>query len=200
MGTKSRRIAAIKNKASLNNAENQNNLGLKFKELGNIGKAKEWFQKAADQNHANAQYSLGVISYKEEHNKQAKEWFQKAADQNHANAQYNLGVIFYKENNIEKAKEWFQKSTNQNHAEAQEALRFIIYGVSNIKQVETLLQKIDDHHRDTILKEKSNKGTFQKLLEKTGMFKYIVDNNDQDNQNVDILNELDLSGDNSLDL
>ena len=60
-------------------------------------KAKEWWEKAANQNNADAQYCLGTMYYcgeglKQDYDK-SREWLQKAANRNHTQALQLLALI-----------------------------------------------------------------------------------------------------------
>jgi TPR repeat protein len=58
------------------------------------GKAREWYQKAADKGNAYAMYNLGGLyengnGVAQDYGK-AREWYQKAADAGHADAKQGL--------------------------------------------------------------------------------------------------------------
>ena len=83
-------------------AEAQYSLGLMYFQGKDVAqdyaKAREWFEKAAQQGHVKAQYNLGLMY---DHGKggaqdyaKAREWYEKAAQQGLAKAQYNLGVMY----------------------------------------------------------------------------------------------------------
>lgn len=82
------------------------------------GKAKQWYQKAAEQGNAKAKYNLGVMyaigqGLRQDYAK-AKSLYEEAAAQGDTSAQYNLGVFYYKgygvRQNTAAAKEWFGKA------------------------------------------------------------------------------------------
>ena len=101
-------------------------------------KAKEWFEKAAEQGNANAQNNLGNLYENglgvEKDYTKAKEWYEKAAERGVATAQYNLGFLYHRglgvEQDYTKAKKWYEKAAEQGNATAQEHLGFIyIFGL-----------------------------------------------------------------------
>jgi TPR repeat protein len=62
---------------------------------GDNQKAREWYEKAAEQGNADAQCSLGQMYYegivvKRDYQK-AREWWEKAAEQGDSKAQQRLG-------------------------------------------------------------------------------------------------------------
>lgn len=104
-----------------------NKLGNFYKEFGNLKKAFESYQKAADLGFAEAQYHLGQC-YEFGHGtkvnpKGAFKCYKKAADQKLANAQYRLGLCY--ENGIgtrkkqKKAISSFKLAADQGHPDAQ---------------------------------------------------------------------------------
>ncbi|GHV37600.1 hypothetical protein FACS1894187_14750 [Synergistales bacterium] len=81
----------------------------------NIGDAKKWYSKVAEQGHPTVQYNLGMMyatgsGVSRDYN-QAVEWFRKAAEQGSANAQYSLGYMYEAGNgvvrNSQEAYFWF---------------------------------------------------------------------------------------------
>jgi TPR repeat protein len=60
-------------------------------------KAKEWYEKAANQGHASAQYNLGNMYSNGNGVKQdkrvAKQWFGKACDGGNQNGCYNYKIL-----------------------------------------------------------------------------------------------------------
>ncbi|OCL19176.1 tetratricopeptide repeat protein [Gilliamella sp. wkB171] len=93
-------------------------------------KAKEWFEKAANQGHANAQHQLAVLYYNGQGTKQNYQegikWDTKAANQGDPIAQYTLATLYYQgkgvKQNYFKAKQWFAKAAEQNYADAKDHL------------------------------------------------------------------------------
>ena len=93
------------------------NLGLLYmgEYLGkpDVGKAKEWFESAADKGFAYAQSMMGSIYLDEKDMDHAEEYFRYAADQGEPTAQYNLGALGLS-NQIkmsdEEAVEWLTKA------------------------------------------------------------------------------------------
>ena len=78
----------------------------------NLQKAKEWYQKAADQGFVVAQARIGDVYYEENNVQKAKYWYEKAANQGHDGAQCVLGVIYSEERNMQKAIYWLEKAGN----------------------------------------------------------------------------------------
>jgi hypothetical protein len=61
-------------------------------------KAREWYEKAADQGNVDAMFNLGFLfangqGVAQDYSK-AREWYEKAADQGSANAMLNLGTLY----------------------------------------------------------------------------------------------------------
>jgi TPR repeat protein len=115
----------IKTSAKEGNVIGQNNLGHMYeKGLGvekDYKRAREWYQKAADQGYPRAQCNLGRMYDGglgvEKDYKRAREWYQKAAAQGQREAQCNLGRMYELslgvETDYKKACEWYQKAANQ---------------------------------------------------------------------------------------
>ncbi|MHB1358118.1 MAG: trypsin-like peptidase domain-containing protein [Rhodocyclaceae bacterium] len=90
-----------------------------------VGKAVEWFEKAAAQGNTDAQYRLGELYYlgeKPDFSK-ALEWLQLAAEKGNAWAQNLLAVMFYKgegvSRDLAKAVDLVQKAAAQGFDQAQ---------------------------------------------------------------------------------
>jgi uncharacterized protein YegL len=84
------------------------------------GKAREWYQKAADAGNRTAMRNLGVLYDKgqgvpQDYGK-AHEWYQKAADAGDRTAMNNLGVLYEYGHGVAqdygKAREWYQKAAD----------------------------------------------------------------------------------------
>ncbi len=96
-------------------------------------KAKEWYEKAAEQGYAPAQHELGELYSKgvgvEQDYKKAAEWYEKAAEQGYAAAQYEMGKLHQKglgvEQDYTKALEWYRKAAEQGYAIAQFAIGIV---------------------------------------------------------------------------
>lgn len=83
-----------------------------------LGKAFEWYEKAAMLGHAEAQFNLAGLYYwgdgrpRDLH--KAHEWYEKAAMQGHAEAQFNLATMYDWGRGMPrdpvKAKEWYERS------------------------------------------------------------------------------------------
>ena len=105
--------------------------------LQNMERAKEWYEKAANQGNtyakerllsinptdANAQNDLGVKFYNENKDySEAIKWFKKAAAQGHKYAEYNMGLCYEYGNGTTKNKQealaWYKKAKNHGHPDA----------------------------------------------------------------------------------
>ncbi|WP_085246754.1 tetratricopeptide repeat protein [Gilliamella mensalis] len=103
-------------------------------------KAKEWFEKAANQGHIAAQHSLALLYYNGQGTKQSYakgiEWDIKAAKKGDAIAQYTLATLYYNgtgvKQNYFKAKQWFTKAAEQNYSDAKELLTVVTKKVNAI--------------------------------------------------------------------
>jgi hypothetical protein len=94
------------------------------------GKAREWYQKAADAGNAVAMNKLGDLYYDgrgvaQDYGK-AREWYQKAVDAGNTDAMYNLGVLYEYGRGVAqdygKAREWYQKAADAGNTDAKQAL------------------------------------------------------------------------------
>lgn len=93
-------------------------------------KARECYEKAAEQGHANAQYNLGWLYHNgygvPQDYSQARRWYKKAAAQGLAGAQYNLGALYHVGQGVSqdytKARQWYEKAAAQGHQLAKKAL------------------------------------------------------------------------------
>ncbi|NUF48352.1 tetratricopeptide repeat protein [Gilliamella sp. ESL0250] len=103
-------------------------------------KAKEWFEKAANQGHMAAQHSLALLYYNGQGTKQnylkGIEWDTKAAKKGDAVAQYTLATLYYNgtgvKQNYFKAKQWFAKAAEQNYSDAKDHLTVVTKKVNAI--------------------------------------------------------------------
>ena len=88
----------------------------------NIVKARELYQKAADQGDINAQYNLAFMYQKgqggEKQLDKARELYQKTADKGNIDAIYQLGTIYYEQLDLWKAENMFQKAARKGHKHA----------------------------------------------------------------------------------
>jgi TPR repeat protein len=97
-------------------------LGNKLYLGNNFDKAKEWYEKAANQGFIEAMASLGAIFYnsdnKESNPYKAFEWYEKAAKLGNGRAQYVLGLMYENgkgvNKNIGMALDWYDKATQNN--------------------------------------------------------------------------------------
>jgi tetratricopeptide (TPR) repeat protein len=125
-----------------------NNLGVIFKELGEIQKAKNCYNKAIEinPNYVNAHNNLGVIFKELGDLQKAKNCYNKAIEinPNYVNAHNNLGVIYENLGEIQKAKNCYNKviEINPNHLDT---LRNIadIY-VSQLTDLEIAISKSNE--------------------------------------------------------
>ena len=101
----------------------------------NLGKAFQWWSKAAEQAFAPAQHDLATMYYNGKETEQnwnkAFQWWSKAAKQAFAPAQYNLAMMYYHgegtEQNLGKTFEWLSKAAEQAFALAQYDLATMYY-------------------------------------------------------------------------
>jgi TPR repeat protein len=91
-----------------------------------FGKAREWYEKAADKGNARAMFKLGQL-YRdglgvEQDYVKAREWYEKAADEGDGSAMTDLGWLH--ENGLgvaqdhAKAREWYKKAADKGEAVA----------------------------------------------------------------------------------
>lgn len=106
----------------------------------NYTKAKEWFEKAANQGHVEAQHQLALLYYNGQGTKQnysqGIKWDTKAANKGNVIAQYTLANLYYKGTGVKqdyfKAKQSFAKAAKQNYSDAKEQLAIVSKKVSAI--------------------------------------------------------------------
>ncbi len=106
-------------------AESQIGVGEIFEKMGDLDKAKKYYQFAANQNDnkeakADAQVNLGIMFEKEKNVAEAKKYYQFAANQNDekarkAEAQMYLAIILDKEGELEEAKKLYFAASMQEH-------------------------------------------------------------------------------------
>lgn len=111
-----------------------------FKALSNLGccyrdgrgvdqsyeKAKEWFEKAAEQGDALGQFHVGWLYFcgygVEQDYKKSLEFWILSAEQRDETAMFNIGTLYLNgqgvEKSYEKAVEWFKKAAEEGHDEA----------------------------------------------------------------------------------
>ncbi len=124
------------------NVRNMYELGRAYAKKKDYGKAKEWYEKAANQGSAAGQSSLGAMYANgfgvKQDDVKAVEWFEKAAKQGHAQAQFNLGIMYDNGRGVkqdyEKAVELYQKAAEQGFAQAQYSLGLMYYNGQGVKQ------------------------------------------------------------------
>ena len=88
-----------------------------------VGKAAQWYVRAAQQGYAIAQFYLSNLYGAQQHLKQAFLWAQAAAEQGYSGAQYNLAQMYRKgegtPENLNQAILWYEKAAQQGDIEAQ---------------------------------------------------------------------------------
>ena len=99
-----------------------------------LGKALDWYRKAAEKDDPNALFALAEMYVKgegvEKDVDKALEYCSKAADLGNANAQFQLGHMLYappegRQQDIEQARSWLRKAADQGHLVAQHVLSAI---------------------------------------------------------------------------
>jgi TPR repeat protein len=89
-------------------------------------KAREWYEKAADNDDASAMANLGVLyangqGVAQDYAK-AREWYEKAADNDDASAMANLGVLYANGQGVAqdyaKARDWYEKAAAKDDSTA----------------------------------------------------------------------------------
>lgn len=103
------------------------NLGMKFYQAGNTGRAVKWFRKASELGYAPAQARLGYAYEKGEGIGQdyaaAQQWYQRGAEQKDREARTGLGRLYAAGNGVEKdeatAAKFFKAAAEQGSADAQ---------------------------------------------------------------------------------
>ena len=121
--------------AQLGLVDAQYQLGLLFKNEGNLVEAINWCTKAADQGHAGAKNLLDELSFTKTfaeclHEEalsdetkgklvEAKEYYLQSAELGLAEAQFNLGYLLEEDRDLIAAKNWYSKAANQGHVLAQ---------------------------------------------------------------------------------
>jgi cell division septation protein DedD len=101
----------------------QFNLGQAYK-LGrgvpaDIGTARSWYEKAAQQNHPLAQANLGLILFQSGDRERATPWLKKAAEAGDARAQYVLGTALFNGDMPSLGKDWPRAYALMSRAAAQ---------------------------------------------------------------------------------
>lgn len=90
-----------------------------------LGKAKEWWKKAAEQGLGSSQTGLGILYYEENDYHNAKKWFEKAAEQDFTLAQFFLGIMYENgeavKQDYHKAKDWYGKACDNGNQEGCDA-------------------------------------------------------------------------------
>ena len=90
-------------------------------------KARQWWEKAAQQGSPTAQNDLGLLYVNGQgvpkNYTRARQWFEKAAAQGNAEGQNNLGTLCANGQGVpqdySKARQWYEKAAAQGHASAQ---------------------------------------------------------------------------------
>jgi TonB family protein len=122
-------LAQARAGAERGEAAAQNKLGLIYLNGSGVpkdmGEAKKWLLKAADQGLSDAQQTLGLLAMPREgsgDSQEAMTWFRRAADQGQAMSQYALGAQLFKSGDNDQARIWLDKAAQQGHAGAQTLL------------------------------------------------------------------------------
>ncbi|KAA6182479.1 protein kinase [Thiohalocapsa marina] len=124
-------LLSFKTLAAEGNASAENMVGEMYLEgLGvnkDVGKALQWFRKAADKGSPEAQlnigyiYDLGLVGVEDD--LEAVRWYRKAADQEYPEAENMLGRMYQEGEGVEQdmsaAVSWFRKAAEKNLAVAQ---------------------------------------------------------------------------------
>jgi TPR repeat protein len=113
------------------------------------GKAREWWEKAADKGEVYAMSSLGVL-YRDgrgatQDYAKAREWLEKAAEKGEATAMAMLGALYADGRGVPqdytKAREWLEKAAAKDNADAKLALvRLPIRVAANAERYAEALQ------------------------------------------------------------
>ena len=105
-------------KYSPQNDKIHNNLGLVYRQKGNIGKAEALYKKAIELNprNVNAYNNLANLYQAIGNDEEAIDLYKKAIEinSNYAMAYYNLGLVYYNMGNKEEAKESYKKAIEIN--------------------------------------------------------------------------------------
>jgi TPR repeat protein len=107
-----------------------------------LGKAAEFYRRAAEQGNANAQLRLGFCYLDgqgvDQDSDQAIEWYRKAAEQGNANAQYHLAACYGNGNGVDQdlgqSAGWYRKAAEQGNAYAQSCLGSCYYDGDGVDQ------------------------------------------------------------------
>jgi TPR repeat protein len=105
-------------------------------------KAREWYQKAADQGNVEAMYDLGVLYDKGQGVAQdyakAREWWQKASDGGDPAAMQSLGALYVHGQGVAqdyaKAREWWQKAADGGDPVAMHSLGALYFNGQGVAQ------------------------------------------------------------------
>ena len=128
------KIEELKRKALAGDPDAQNSLGCAYHNANGVqrdyAKAKEWYEKSAEQGNCYAQSNLGIL-YRyglgvEKSLTKAFEWYMKSAEQGYSNAQESVGIFYdYGYGVVKdyyKAVEWYTKAAEQGAKLAQNNL------------------------------------------------------------------------------
>ena len=107
-----------------------------------VGKALDWYRRAAEQGHATAQTYLGSFYAEGEivpqDFEEAVKWYRMAAEQDFDQAQFNMGLMYLNGHGVEQngaeAVGWFRKSADQGNASAQNSLGIVYYQGQGVPQ------------------------------------------------------------------
>jgi hypothetical protein len=122
-------------KAEQGDVEAQYDIGSMYERgrgtVKNLGKAFDWYSKAANQNDEKAAYKIGR-AYLEgkgvrKNNKKALSWFKKSAKKNYSRAQYYLGVMYENgkgvRTNYDEAIKWYKRALDGGYRNASDGIK-----------------------------------------------------------------------------
>lgn len=117
----------LEEKAFSGDAVSQNTLGIFYLENGDMDKALEWWQKAANQGYVKAYTNLGSY-YLMRNQKEAKYWYEKGAEHKDPLAYRGLAMYYDKfEHNTEETLKWYRMAANCGDTNSQRVLGFWHY-------------------------------------------------------------------------
>ena len=125
-----------------NEGEEQNRRGVSYYNVRDYAKAREWFEKAAENGNASAQNNLGRMYYHalgvETDYAKAIAWYEKAAANGNSYAQYSIGYMYENgqgvKKNYAKAMECFKKAAANDDSYAQYSIGNMHYHGQGVKR------------------------------------------------------------------
>lgn len=129
----------------------------------NIGKAIDWYTRAAAKGNADAQNELGFLYFSgrevEQDYEKASRYFRQAALSDYAVAQYNLGITYYKgfegEGDLIKSYAWMSLAASNGHQGARKMLSNIEVSLTEEELAEAQLLSLE--LKETIEYQQPNK-------------------------------------------